>query len=267
MANWYSFAWQPVFDTVPDDQRGAALTAMFAGLRTRANRLTLAPVPTENGVAAMVQAALNTAGWTTHVDNDGHNHWLDTDGRTFDTWWAQRPGALRSTVQRKGKKGLVALTITDRFDDAHWDAYEAVYQQSWKPAEASPAFLRSWARAEADNGCLRMGLAHVDNVPVAAQFWTCDAGVAYIHKLAHVSGHDALSPGTLLTHALFAHAFDVDRVRRIDFGTGDDGYKRDWMERSAPLSTIHAWDSRQPAAWPNLLRHRLSRLAAAATGR
>ena len=109
---------------------------------------------------------------------------------------------------------------------------------------------------------LRLGIARIDGAAVAAQFWTVDHGVAYIHKLAHIAQHDALSPGTLLTHAMFAHVFDIDHATRIDFGTGDDGYKCDWMEHSAPLFTVEAWDLSQLSSWPSFVRATLSRLAA-----
>lgn len=266
MVNWFSFHWSPsAWDARTDD--GGALAQMLAGLKRRFHTLTLGPVRTADGSAQRIADALSTAGWRVWVDESGHNHWLDTQNRSFDEWWAARPGALRSTVARKSKKNLVTVRIADRFSDADWDAYEHVYQNSWKPTELTPAFLRELAKSESQNGRLRLGLASIDGAPVATQFWLCDGETAYIHKLAHVSGHDALSPGTLLTHAMFRHAFDVDAVRTIDFGTGDDGYKRDWMEASAPLATIVAYDARQGAAWPAMARQTLSRLAAAARGR
>ncbi len=229
---------------------------------SRAAMLDLGPLPQEDGSAALVAGALKRAGWVVDVAATGANHWLDTQGRSFDEWWAARPGALRSTVQRKGKKGLVVLEIHHDFSDALWDEYEAVYGASWKPAESHPNFIRSWAKREAAQGTLRLGIARIDGVAVAAQFWMVDDGIAYINKLAHVAGHDALSPGTLLTHALFRAAFDVDRVTRIDFGTGDDGYKRDWMEASAPLMTVRAWNPAAPAAWPSLCKMLAKRVAA-----
>jgi hypothetical protein len=33
---------------------------------------------------------------------------------------------------------------------------------------------------------------------------------------------------------MFAHVIDVDRVAAIDFGTGDDPYKADWMDHTRP---------------------------------
>ena len=224
--------------------------------------LELGPLPDEDGSAALIADALRRAGWVVDVAATGANHWLDTHGRSFAEWWAARPGALRSTVQRKAKKGLVALTIYQDFSDALWDEYEAVYNASWKPPESYPGFIREWVKREAAQGSLRLGIARIDGVAVAAQFWMVDDGVAYIVKLAHVAGHDALSPGTLLTHALFERAFDVDRVSRIDFGTGDDGYKRDWMEESTPLMTVRAWDPKQVKAWPSLAKMLVKRVAA-----
>lgn len=263
LANWYSFRWLPQWDDADVSHQADATTAAFRAARQQAYRLHLSPVPAEAGSAERIGSALNRAGWTTGAVVVSRSHWLDTNGRTFAEWWAARPGRLRSTVQRKGKKGLVACTIHDAFSDALWDDYVAVYAQSWKDAEASPGFLRDWARRAAVDGALRLGIARVDGRPVAAQFWTLDAGTAHIHKLAQVSDDaiEALSPGTLLSHAMFAHAFDVDQATRIDFGTGDDGYKRDWMEESADLVSIVAIDLRQVRGWWSLARDGLTRVA------
>src|SRR3546814_3818205 len=85
---------------------------------------------------------------------------------------------------------------------------------------------------------LRMGIARIEGVPVAAQYWTVEDGTAFIHKLAHVEDSLKASPGTLLSAALFRRAIEVDGVKRVDFGTGNDGYKRDWMNRHDPLWRI-----------------------------
>ena len=260
LANWYSFDWRPIWGGQPDaGERLALLDEWASSVKTHGSALYLSPVPQFH--ADSISNALRRAGWFVSVDETSTNHWLETRGRSFADWWEARPGALRSTVQRKSKKRLVALEILTEFSDEAWDEFEVVYRASWKPAESHPDFLRHWAAAESVAGRLRLGIARVDGQAVAAQFWTVEDGIAYIHKLAHVSGQDALSPGTLLTHALFAHAFDADKVVGIDFGTGDDGYKRDWMEESAPLVTIAAWQPRSPRNWPALIRELLRRVA------
>ncbi len=269
LANWYSFRWGPQFKTPDPAARRPALIRAWRAARHQAHRLDLSPIPVEGGAATELSETLRAAGWHVAMAPISRSHWLDTEGRSFDGWWEMRPSRLRSTVARKAKKNIVSIAVHTAFSDAHWDEYEAVYRASWKPDEPCPEFLRHWARVASDQRALRLGIARIDGVPVAAQFWTVDADVASIHKLAQITdaAAEAHSPGTLLTHALFAHAFDVDRVRRIDFGTGDDGYKRDWMEQSADLVRITATDLRQPAAWISIAQHGLSRVAARLRGR
>jgi CelD/BcsL family acetyltransferase involved in cellulose biosynthesis len=160
----------------------------------------------------------------------------------FDAYWATRGSRLRNTAKRKAKAAALEITIHRRFDAAAWADYEHVYQASWKPAEGSPAFLRALAEQEGDAGTLRLGIAKRDGEPIAAQLWLVENRVATIHKLAYADAARELSPGTLLSVEMFRHALDIDRVRRIDFGTGDDGYKADWMARSEPLMMMQAFN-------------------------
>src|SRR3546814_19106238 len=74
-------------------------------------------------------------------------------------------------------------------------------------------------------GTLRLGFARLEDQPVATQLWTVENGAALIHKLAHAQGFDGASPGSLLSHAMFAHAIDRDPVATSDSGTGDTGYQ------------------------------------------
>ena len=86
--------------------------------------------------------------------------------------------------------------------------------------------------------------------PVAAQFWTVESGIAYIHKLAHRESAKPISPGTSLTAALMMKVIDDDGVEFVDFGTGDDPYKRDWMEEARPRYRLQAWRKGDPRNWP-----------------
>ena len=95
---------------------------------------------------------------------------------------------------------------------------------------------------------------------MAAQFWTVENGVALIHKLAHDERHLAASPGTLLSAALFQHVIDVDKVGEIDFGTGSDGYKREWMEAVRPRYRLDLFWPGHVANWPLILRRHLRQM-------
>ena len=250
LTNWYSFAIRPLY--AGGDDHGAALFDLFNNLRAKAARLSLYPVRDEDQRG--IVAALRGAGWWMRAVPSGDRHWLDLNDMDHDSWWASRPGALRNTVQRKAKKGVVDIQLLTEFDPGSWAAYEQIYAASWKPEEGHPALLRAFAEAEGAGGRLRMGIARIDGIPVAAQYWTVEDGTAFIHKLAHVEDSVKASPGTLLAAALFRHVIEVDGVKRVDFGTGNDGYKRDWMNRHDPLWRIEAFNPSRIAAWGPALK-------------
>ena len=123
-------------------------------------------------------------------------------------------------------------------------------------------FLRAMAETEGAAGALRMGIARIDGQAVAAQLWTVDRGTAIIHKLAHREDAAEKSPGTILSKALFAHVIDSDRVSLIDFGTGDDRYKADWMTDRTMRMRVALYNSRRPAGLLGAARARMSGLVA-----
>lgn len=257
LRNWYSFTWRPL---VPE---GAAakplLTGIAASLRNRAHRVTLEPVPDEQGSARQLVQAFRSAGWSVSIEPCDVNHYFEVQGRSFAEYWADRPGQLRTTLKRKAKK--VEVSLLTSFDEAAWGDYERIYAQSWKPAEDQPAMLRAFAQEEGAAGRLRLALAYHEGSAIAAQFWTVEDGVAYIHKLAHLEEHKRLSAGTTLSAALFEHVIDLDRVELVDFGTGDEPYKRDWMEQVRPRFRIDCLNPRNPRAWPALAKRSIRWLA------
>ena len=255
LTNWYSFAIRPLYTGEGD--RGGALDALCRVLRRSAARLTLYPVSDPDDISA----ALRAAGWWVKATPAGDRHWLDLGNMDHDAWWASRPGALRSTVQRKAKKGVVALQLHTAFDHESWAAYEHIYAASWKPEEGHPALLRAFAEAEGAAGRMRMGIARIDGIPIAAQFWTVEDGTAFIHKLAHREDARALSPGSVLSAALFRHVIDGDHVAMVDFGTGNDGYKRDWMEEVRPRYRLDMFRPFAPGNWPVFAGQAIRRLA------
>ena len=251
LANWYTFRWQPLISP----GGGALLTALARDLAKQTHRITLSPLPDENGETAQLEAAFRAAGWSTFRAACNVNHVLPVNGRSYAEYLAARPGPARTTLNRKASK--VAVMIETDFNPASWAAYEAIYAESWKPGEGSPAFLRAFAEAEGAAGRLRLGLACADGVPVAAQLWTVEHGTAFIHKLAHTEAAKPLSPGTTLSAALFERVIDCDRVELVDFGTGDDGYKRDWMEEVRPRYRLDCFRAAAPQNWAAIARQRL----------
>ena len=246
LASWYTLSFQPVFTGDPSETtKFALLLASARRLSKRLSSITLAPMPEAD--AALVCRAFDRARWVTSSHEATVNWTVATDDLTFEDYWAQRPGELRSTVKRKAAKFGVETQIFNSFDGNAWAAYEMIYAASWKPEEGSCAFLRNMALTESAAGTLRMGLASIAGEPVAAQLWTVENGHAIIHKLAHLESAKEQSPGSVLTAALFDHVITQDRVSLVDFGTGDDRYKSDWMDSRVPLYTVRLFNPRRPS--------------------
>ncbi|MCB1774505.1 MAG: GNAT family N-acetyltransferase [Gammaproteobacteria bacterium] len=167
-------------------------------------------------------------------------------------YWEARPSRLRNTFKRKAEKlrksgGFEVGVVAPGSEIALWEYlahYHRVYYSSWKRAEPYPAFIDAIAEYAWKLGELRMGMAYHEGEPVAGQIWFVCGRKAYIFKLAHRPEYSKYSVGTILSKAMFDHVIDVDRVEYIDFLTGDDGYKADWMNGRRGLFGIQLCNSR-----------------------
>ena len=261
LANWYTFRFRPLVTPGADGTR--LLRALAGDLAGRSPGISLAGVPGEDGSRAMLESAFGQAGWLVFSAICDTNHTLQVNGRSFADYLAERPGQLQTTLRRKS--GKLETTVLTRIDAQAWAEYEAIYAESWKPHEGSPEFLRRFAAQEAAAGRLRLGIARAGGRAVAVQLWTLEGGTAFIHKLAHREQAKALSPGTVLSGALFEHVIDRDGAETVDFGTGDDPFKRDWMEQARPRYRLDMYRPESPANWLAMARAASPALPGAAT--
>jgi hypothetical protein len=178
-------------------------------------------------------------------------NWHEAIGAAgWSGYLATRPGALRETIRRRLRR---AQQVPDaRFAVVHAPpdlaegiaAFEAVYARSWKEPEPFPAFNAALMRATAAAGTLRLGLWSISGQPVAAQFWVVATERATVLKLAHDEAFKRYSPGTVLTAMMLRLLLDSEKVREIDFGRGDDPYKRDWARerrQRVGLVLVNPW--------------------------
>jgi hypothetical protein len=168
--------------------------------------------------------------------------WEDLQGRTFDQYLTARGGALREVIRRKTARlerdGAILTMIGPASSPAEIETgiadYETIYAASWKEAEPFPAFQPTLMRKLAEAGWLRLALCHLNGRPIAAQLWVVVSGTATVLKLAHDREFDKQSPGTVLTAFAIRTVMEQDHIDRLDFGRGDDPYKRGWATRRTP---------------------------------
>jgi hypothetical protein len=190
------------------DDRAPALTAFFDGCR-------------RGGLH--IRSFAHFGDWSAPVATDD-----------FARWLAGRPGSLRSTITRKLKRAraATAFRLFDADDlETGIAAFEQVYAKSWKQPEPFPSFNSICMRALAGAGLLRLGVLADRTGPIAAQYWAVSGGRAMLLKLAHDEAQTVLSPGTVLTAQMLAAILERDRPMLLDFGRGDDPYKRLWVDQ------------------------------------
>lgn len=258
LSNYYTPLLERVDGSALQDAPGLALAWRKAGAAV----LDLRPLDAEAPWVVELRDALRAAGfWVAELPAFG-NWVLDVRGQSSADYLAARPGPLRTSLQRgrarlsrSGSWSMAVLTEADEALERALDAYEQVYASSWKPTEPTPGFIRSLARRMAARGQLRLGILSLESKALAAQIWFVEDGVAYIFKLAHLDGQEAFSPGSLLTAHLMAHVIDEDKVWSVDFISGDDAYKQDWMSRRRQRLALVAFSKTHVrGAWA-ALRH------------
>jgi CelD/BcsL family acetyltransferase involved in cellulose biosynthesis len=265
----YSCRYTPVFASGLDRAgRVAAMAAVARFCRVRAiTRLEALPAEWD-GLPDLLTGCRQAGLWPLRFDHFG-NWYEDVAGLDWAGYLARRPGALRETIRRR-------LRRAERMPDARFDlltdpaqmdtaaaAFEQVYARSWKLPEPFPTFNVTLMRAMAACGVLRFGLWSIGDAPVAVQIWALRDGQATVLKLAHDEAFKADSPGTVLTALMLRHLLNQDHVRQIDFGRGDDPYKRDWAAQRRQrigLLLVNPW---RPDGAAALLRHAGGRLRAA----
>jgi Acetyltransferase (GNAT) domain len=236
LASYYSVEHGLIVARGADLQRGLVeILAEILAERPRWDGLALAELdPREPSYEALAQA-LRQAGFLVERTAGAATWYEVTRGVKFFDYLAARPSQLRHTWHRKQRSLAASGRLTTAFFstvagiEAAIADFQAVYAASWKPPEPFPEFIPGLIRLAAERGALRLGIYYVDEVPAAAQFWIVWRGRAVIYKLAHDRRFDTLSLGTLLTMEMIERVLEQDRPQEINFGRGDDPYKRQWL--------------------------------------
>lgn len=264
IANYYS----PIFDLVFDEEkisRVDAINYIFQlNLEVFKSIGSLNMSPVYQSVVDDFSIGLRSSWFRPFVHKKSvnwHTNFVD-----FNTFKNNLSSKVKNTYRRKLKK--LNTNSNWEFDyvsgsgevDKALAEYNAVYLKSWKKSEPSPDFIRNLTMSLAQDGCVRLGILRVESKPVAAQIWMTKDGSAFIYKLAYDQDYSDYSVGTILTYKMCERCIIKESVTTIDFLTGDDSFKEQWMTNQRDLLEIQ---------WVNLLsyagcllyvRNKLSRL-------
>lgn len=259
LSNYYTGEFGLVGGAAPSAQSMQQLALWFREQAPR--QIELRPLHEAAPLLSALTTALHQNGFYCDEFYVSTNWHLPCAGLSWADYLASRPSRLANTLRRCRKRleampgfRLEIVTKPTRLDQALAD-YARVYAQSWKDPEPFPDFIPQLCRMSATQDWLRLGVLYVGDEPAAAQVWFVKDGTASIYKLAYDSRFAKLGVGTVLTAALTEYVLDVDKVSEIDFLTGDDAYKAEWMTHSRKLVGLIAFNKRSPLGLLQAARH------------
>ena len=253
LANYYTSLYTPL---LAESEGTASIKSLIEAAandligQSATSVMRFAPMDPGASAYSELFEALQTIGWKPFRFLCFGNWFLAVDS-DWEGYLKKRSANLRSTIKRMNKKFLadggcfeIASDMTDIENKIN--AFQQVYSASWKIPEPYPEFIPALIRRLAGLGMLRLGIARLKGVPIAAQLWIAGDGKASIYKVAYHENYAPYSPGTILTSHLLQHVIEQDRVREVDFLIGDDKYKQIWMSHRRERWGIVAYNPRTP---------------------
>ena len=211
------------------------LTCLAEGLsRLPIHPLRFEPVDIHDTNISSLVHALQLYGFRCSPYFRFYNWSHSLNGQSFNEYMAERPGSLRNTIQRKQRKldrehGYKIQLYKDSDIKQALSDYQITYNASWKSGEFFSSFTPALAQNLSRFGWTRLAILYVNHEPIAAQIWFIVHGKANIYRLVYDEQWKQYSPGSILTHFLMRYVIETDKVSHIDFLTGNEGYKQDWM--------------------------------------
>jgi len=227
--------------------------------------LLLEPIAdNDNGIVGL-QQIMETAGYHCERYFRVYNWIYRVQGQSYEDYLAARPARLRNTISRKQRKlerehGYEIRLFTGEEVPQAMSDYYAVYTASWKANEQYVDFLDGMVENFSRPGWSRLAVLYVNGQPIAAQLWFVVHAKASIFRLAYDEAWKQYSPGSILTSFLMQYVIDTDMVEEIDFLTGNDSYKQDWMSDRRERFALSCVKNVTPTGWYEQVVESLKRI-------
>jgi len=256
---WYSLkhGFTPLYSLLlADDDQEQVLCCLSQALgQLPVNGLLLEPVAKDDSKINGLQRSLEASGFCCNQIFRSYNWVCHLEGQSYKEYMLARPSKLRNTITRKKRKlerehGFEIRVFTGDEVLQAMPNYYVVYNASWKQNEIKnldfqDCFVDKFSKA----GWSRLAILYIKGQPVAAQIWFVHYRKASIFRLAYDKAWRQYSTGSILTSFLMEYVIDTDKVEEIDFLTGNDAYKQDWMSERRERILLSGVKSVNPAGW------------------
>lgn len=234
-----------------DDQQQEVLHCLCKGLKELPfEYLTLAPIADNDEKLTKLQQGMEISGIECNRNYHSYNWYHKTHGQSFAEYMSDRPSKIRNTIVRKQRKlerdcgykiELHSCSESDNSNDMKQalSDYHGIYKKSWKANEQHESLVKNITHDFTKHCWTRLAILSVNGEPIAAHLWFVVAGKANIFRLVYDQTWKQYSPGSILMSYLLEYVIDIDKVDEIDFLSGNDAYKKDWMsERRKRVSLV-----------------------------
>jgi len=235
LANYYSMEYEPYFcKKTRNCQKEISIFVDYLATEEKGwTHLSLFPMDAGKLSTLYLKEALQKYFKLTH--SLSHKNWVyENTAKNFREYLSASPSRIKDIARKERRlnrehevsfklwsdKTNIEEGITDYFN---------VYHQSWKDEEHYKGFIPDLMRLCATEKTLRLGILYVDNIATAAQFNIFHGTTTLIYKLSYHEDYKHLSTGAILSLKMMQQAFDQDHSTEIDYGSGNDPYKREWM--------------------------------------
>ena len=220
---------------ITDENQTEILNCLVQGLhQIPLQSITFMPVDQHDSKLLLFQQIMQTNGYECLQKFRFYNWFHRTQGASFAEYMAHRPSRLRNTIARKQRKlereqdYNIRLFLGEEVPGAMEDYYRA-YKASWKADEQFGHILDDLIHRFSSLDWPRLAIIYIDGQPAAAQIWFVVKDKANIFRLVYDESWKHYSPGSILTQFLMEYVLNTDGVKEIDFLTGNEQYKQDWM--------------------------------------
>ena len=236
MANFYTTVFEPLLNADSNQLLAAQQLASYLYQTFKSVPLVeIEPLREAKFFALLAESFSNLSGQSARRYVKHLNRYERVEGDSYESYLARRPGKLRSTIKRKRKqlekntRSETGIFVSAKDIQREYPKFRQVYEESWKGQESYPEFIGAITADLADIGKAKLGILSVEGEPAAAQIWFRIGQAWGVFKLAYRPQFTQYSVGTLLTSAMIESFFDGEPITEIDFFSGDDAYKQDWV--------------------------------------
>jgi len=170
------------------------------------------------------------------------NRYEDVKGVPFSKLAKKSTKRREKKLARTSKIDFQLYQKPDEIQEAI-NAYENIYQRTWKDVDVGKKFASDLIHDYASRGWVKFLIMSVDGLPVAAECFFVHHRKACSFRTAYDLKYRDYGVGSIVLQKMFQILIKDDLIDEIDFGPGDEDYKKQWLTKTRPLWRLQIFSS------------------------